>query len=41
MPDERYLRYLEAIESFLTSDRATPFSCDFFAETLLKGVLND
>jgi hypothetical protein len=39
MTDERYLGYLAAIEDFLTSRRAWPFSCDCFSETLLTEVL--
>lgn len=38
MPDDRYLAHLDAIEQFLTGGRARPFSCDFFAETLLTGI---
>ncbi len=40
MTDERYLGYLDAIEDFLTSRRAWPFSCDCFAETLLTGIVH-
>lgn len=39
MTDERYLEYLCAIEDFLKSSRAWPFSCDCFAETLLTEIL--
>lgn len=41
MSDERYLLYIKAIEGFLTSERAIPFSCNFFAETLLTEILRD
>lgn len=39
MPDKLYLEYLANIEGFLTSERAYPFSCACFAETLLSEIM--
>lgn len=39
MPTERYLEHLAAIESFLKSDSAHPFSCEYFAETILSEIV--
>lgn len=38
MSDEQYLSHLAQIVSFLASERAYPFSCDCFAETLLSEI---
>ncbi|MGB9081049.1 MAG: glycosyltransferase family 10 [Desulfuromonadaceae bacterium] len=38
MPDRQYQDYLNAIEAFLHSEQARPFSCAFFAETLLTEI---
>jgi hypothetical protein len=40
MTDGRYLEYINAIENFLRSDRAKPFSCECFADTLLTEIAN-
>jgi len=40
MNDETYLRYLDNIGSFLTSDRSYPFTCDYFAKTVIDGILS-
>ncbi len=39
MPDKEYLNYLNAIKSFLKSDKAYPFSAECFANTIIKEVL--
>lgn len=39
MSDETYLCYLENIEGFLKSDKAYPFTCDYFAKTIIDGIL--
>lgn len=41
LSDECYLRYLNAIEDFLTSESAKVFSCEYFADTILMEILND
>lgn len=38
MPDQRYQEYLNTIEAFLHSEQARPFSCAFFADTLLTEI---
>jgi len=38
MTGKRYLEYLANIEGFLTSEQAKPFSCDYFAETVLTEI---
>ena len=40
MSDDAYLRYLENIELFLKSDKSYPFTCDYFAKTIIDGVLS-
>lgn len=41
MNDNDYMGYLENIESYLNSDKAYPFSSEYFAETILREILND
>lgn len=41
MSDDDYLAYLKAIEEFLNSDKIYPFSSEFFAETIIKTIVND
>ena len=41
MPDERYLEYLDAIKSFVTSDRIYPFSAQCFVDTLISEIMGD
>lgn len=38
MPDCQYQNYLSNIEGYLNSEQARPFSCAFFADTLLKEI---
>lgn len=38
--DEKYLKYLENIETFLKSDKAYPFSSEYFANTIIKTILD-
>ncbi len=38
MPDEEYLNYQKAIENFLKSGGAYPFSAEAFAQTLIKEI---
>lgn len=38
MSDQRYLAYLASIEEYLTSSRAYPFSCEYFASTILREI---
>lgn len=40
MSDEAYLRYLENIGSFLKSDRSYPFTCEYFANTIIDGIMS-
>lgn len=40
MSDETYLSYLENIGSFLKSDRSYPFTCEYFAKTIIDGILS-
>lgn len=39
--DDDYLKYLEAIEEFLNSDKIYPFSSDYFAEAIIETIVND
>ena len=41
MSNERYLGYLTNIEAFLQSPQAYPFSCDYFANTILTEFSRD
>ena len=41
MSDEEYLGRLYAIEAFLTSDKAKPFSIDYFVNTVVTNVISD
>lgn len=41
MNHEEYLQYLDNIEKFLCSQKAYQFSCDFFAKTLIKTIINE
>ena len=38
MPDETYQDYLEAIETFVTSDDIYPFGEEFFADTIINEI---
>jgi len=38
MPEEEYRAYLRAIQSFLASDKAYPFSAEYFAKTLIHHI---
>jgi len=38
MPDDQYHNMLLQIEGFLNSEQARPFSCDYFADTLLREI---
>jgi len=40
MGDQRYLQYLDSIESFLKNDKSRQFSIDHFSETLVREILN-
>jgi len=39
MDDEKYLEYLNNIERFLNSEKAYPFSSEYFAETVINEIL--
>ncbi len=39
MPEQEYLGYLRAIESFLESPKAKPFSADYFANLLIQEII--
>lgn len=39
MPQDKYTRYLEAINNFVKSDKIYPFSAEFFAETVTCEVV--
>jgi len=41
MPDERYVEYLDAIKSFIESDRIYSFSAQCFADTLINEIRGD
>jgi len=41
MPEDRYTRYLSAIEAFVCSPRSQPFSASYFADTILTEVMKD
>jgi len=41
MTDAEYLGYLSHIESYLRSERIKPFSAEYFAETIVHGVVED
>lgn len=41
MSEEEYLRYLNAIESYLNSSKADEFRAEYFANTIVNTVLND
>lgn len=41
MSEKEYLKYLAAIENYLNSSKADEFRADFFANTIVKTVLND
>jgi len=41
MSDDEYMKYIENIGIFLNSDRITPFSAEYFAETLIDQILMD
>ena len=41
MTDEKYCDYLAAIESFLQSSKAYPFSIDYFIKTLTREIISD
>lgn len=41
MSDEEYLERLNAIEAFLSSDKAKPFSIDYFVNTILTNLTSD
>lgn len=38
MPDEEYIKYLNAIENFLKSGKSYPFSAEYFSNTLIKEI---
>lgn len=39
MNDNNYMNYLENIETFLKSDKAYPFSSEYFAETIIREIV--
>lgn len=39
MPDTEYMNYLEAIKIFLQSEKAHPFSAEYFANTIIKEII--
>ena len=41
MTDEKYLKYLNAIENYLNSPKSDEFRAEYFANTIVKMVLND
>ncbi|WP_170000225.1 glycosyltransferase family 10 [Campylobacter sp. RM9328] len=41
LSDEKYLNYLDAIENYLNSSQADQFRAEFFANTIVKTILND
>ncbi|KFD40732.1 hypothetical protein HX99_05635 [Peptococcaceae bacterium SCADC1_2_3] len=41
MPDKKYINYLDAIKSFIKSDKIYPFSAECFAETLINEIIKD
>lgn len=40
MPDQTYLGYLENIKTFLTGQKARPFSAEYFAETIINQIIS-
>lgn len=40
MPEERYIAYLEAIKTFITSEKIYPYSAEFFADNILNEIEN-
>ncbi len=38
MPDSEYMDYLKAIKNFLKSEKAHPFSAEYFANTLIQQI---
>ena len=41
MPNKEYLEYLDAIKNFVQSDKIYPFSAEYFAERIVKEILQD
>jgi hypothetical protein len=41
MSDKDYIRYLDTIESFLTSEHSYSFTCECFAETIVNGIVRE
>ncbi|MBC7964105.1 MAG: hypothetical protein H7Y05_14320 [Steroidobacteraceae bacterium] len=41
MPEKGYAGYLDAIESFLKSEHSYPFSCEYFAMTIVNGIVGE
>jgi len=41
MSNEEYITYMENIEQFVKSEHVYPFSCDFFAQTILKEIFGE
>lgn len=39
--DNTYIKYLEAIESYLNSKKSDQFKAEFFAKTIVEAVIND
>lgn len=38
MPDQEYASYVNNIKNFLKSDKAHPFSAQYFSDTIIKGI---
>lgn len=41
LSEKDYAGYLDAIESFLESERSYPFSCECFAKTIVNGIVRE
>ena len=39
--EQEYNKYIQAIQCFLDSDAAVPFSCNYFVDTILKAIKPD
>ena len=39
MPEKEYLNHLNAIKNFLKSDKAYPFSAEYFANTIIENII--
>lgn len=41
IPDREYMDYLDAIKNFIKSDKIYPFGAEYFAEKIVKEILEN